>query len=135
MSEVLSDVVRLHALNRIQAEAAWLMAEEMLPVSAGKAVPDLIRCETDQNQEPEFCFVCSGMTAAKAAPIKDGCRAPTTAACTLHLDLGTPQDADRVSAKHASKQDQIWVLCSATCMLSRSLRTFLSTTNRVRQRD
>ena len=62
-------MVRLHALNRIQTELAWLMAEELLPVSAGKAVPDLIRCETDlkSNLAKEFCCLCNGMTAAQAA--------------------------------------------------------------------
>ena len=65
-SEVLSDVVRLHALNRIQAEAAWLMAEELLPVSAGKAVPNLIRCETDIKVNRRS-FLRNGTTAAKAS--------------------------------------------------------------------
>lgn len=41
--EVLLEVVRLYALNRIEAELAWLMAEELLPISAGRAVPELVR--------------------------------------------------------------------------------------------
>lgn len=44
-AEVLQDVIRLHALCRVEADLAWLMAEELLEVSAGKQVPELIRCE------------------------------------------------------------------------------------------
>lgn len=42
-ADVLGDVVRLYALRRIEAELSWLMAEEIVHISAGKTVPHLNR--------------------------------------------------------------------------------------------
>lgn len=39
----LADMVRLHALAVMEEDLAWLMAERLVPLDAGAAVPRLIR--------------------------------------------------------------------------------------------
>lgn len=40
---IVRDAVKLYALRQIEVDLSWLMAEELLPVRAGRTVPHLIR--------------------------------------------------------------------------------------------
>lgn len=48
-AEVLGDVIQLHALRILEKNLAWLMAEQLLPLPAGKQVPELIRSASVQH--------------------------------------------------------------------------------------